>query len=91
VHDAALEAAVLAAMDLVRFRSAHELADQLNEVPWDVTRAARELVARGVAENGSGMQRDSFRRIAAKPPERETLRKRGIWARFKQLLFGQDM
>jgi uncharacterized protein DUF6527 len=87
-YDAALEADVLAAMDPVRFRSIQELADQLNEPPWDVARVARRLVISGSAESGLGDHRDSFRRTAALRPDTHTLRKPGIWTRFWQFLFG---
>jgi hypothetical protein len=51
-YDAALDADVLDVMDPVLFRSSQELADQLNETPWDVERVARRLVISGLAENG---------------------------------------
>jgi uncharacterized protein DUF6527 len=86
VYDAGLEAQVLAAMDPVRFRSSHELADQLNEIPWDVSRVARNLVARGIAEEESA-QRDSYRRVA-RSTSAQTPSPSGFWARLWRLLFG---
>ena len=86
-YDAALEAQVLAAMDISRFRSSHELADQLNEIPWDVSRAARNLVASGRAETGSGGQLDSFRKSARPAPAQAAPRPR-FWRCFWQRLFG---
>jgi exonuclease III len=54
------------AMDISRFRSLHELADHLNEIPWDVSRCARNLVARGLSESGTGAQRDTFRKLRSR-------------------------
>ena len=65
-----------------------ELADQLKK-SREVARAPRELVAHGVAENGSGCTATAFvewRRNL----RRDKPRKRGIWARFRQFLFGHD-
>jgi hypothetical protein len=86
-YDAALETQVLAAMDLSRFRSLHELTDQLNEIPWDVSRCARNLVARGLAESGTGAQRDTFRKLTRQLPAQAVPRP-GFWTRLWQLLFG---
>ncbi|WP_214473387.1 DUF6527 family protein [Mesorhizobium sp. dw_380] len=61
-YDAALEAEVLATLDAVRFRSTHEIAEELNEIPWDVARAARKLVDRGFAEYPADAQRDRLRK-----------------------------
>jgi hypothetical protein len=86
-YDADLEAQVLAAMEISRFRSADELADQLNEIPWDVSRAAQNLVACGRAESGTGAQRDSFRKVA-RPAPAQALPRPGFWTRLWQLLLG---
>ena len=86
-YDAAFEAQVLAAMDISRFRSSYALTDQLNEIPWDVSRCARSLVARGLAESGTGAHRDSFRRVARQAAAQAAPRP-GLWTRLWQLLFG---
>lgn len=49
VYDEAIEARVLAAIDC-RFRTAEEIAFSLNEVPWEISRTAERLVAKGAAE-----------------------------------------
>jgi Family of unknown function (DUF6527) len=87
-YDAALEAEVLAAMDLVRFRSPREIAEQLNEIPWDVARAARNLVTGGLAEYGSGTQRDRVRRRTAEP-QMEKPREPGLLVRLWRFFFGE--
>lgn len=46
-----IEAAVLSAMDEVQPRNAVELADAIDELVWDVNRAAGRLVARGLARS----------------------------------------
>lgn len=55
-YDAQIEERVLAAMDPIVPRSAIEMADAIDELVWDVNRAAKRLVSRGFArswkENG---------------------------------------
>ncbi|MER8779419.1 hypothetical protein [Mesorhizobium sp. M0977] len=86
-YDAALEAEVLTALDDVRFRSTHEIAEELNEIPWDVARAAHKLVDRGVAP--AGAQRDRLRKTPMQEPKPEQPRKGGLLAWMRRLLFGQ--
>ena len=88
-YDAALEARVLAIMDIARFRSSHELADQLNEIPWDISRCARNLVARGLAESGIGAKRDTFRKLR-RPTAAQAASRPGFWTRLWQLLSGRS-
>jgi uncharacterized protein DUF6527 len=87
-YDVALEAEVLAAMDTVSFRPPHEIAEQLNEIPWDVARAARNLVASGFAEYGSGAQRDSVRKTAARQHPSGAPRKPDLLVRLWHFFFG---
>lgn len=63
-HDRALEERVLRALDPNVLRAASDVAAQLDEIPWDVSRAARILVSRGLAIAGTGRQTDMFRRAA---------------------------
>ncbi|RJF90316.1 DUF6527 family protein [Sphingomonas cavernae] len=55
-YDATIEPTVLAAMDPIEPRNAVEMADAIDELVWDVNRAADRLVSRGLArsrkENG---------------------------------------
>ena len=50
-YNPAIEAAVLGAMDDVQPRNAVELADAIDELVWDVNRAAGRLVAHGLARS----------------------------------------
>ncbi|PBB84544.1 DUF6527 family protein [Mesorhizobium sp. WSM3876] len=61
-YDAALEHRLYTALELGRLRSSEDLAIQLDEIPWEVSRAARRLVQKGFADAGTGIQRDWFRR-----------------------------
>lgn len=61
-YDPALEEIVYHLLDASRLRSAEELADELDELPWEVSRAGRRLVQRGYAEAGLGRLRDHFRK-----------------------------
>lgn len=88
-YDAALEAEVLSTLDATRFRSAQEIAEELNEIPWDVSRAARRLVDRGFAEYGSGVQRDSLRKISLQQSESTQRPKQGFFAWVRRLLCGE--
>lgn len=48
-YDAVIEPIVLGAMDPVTPRNAVEIADAINELVWEVNRAANRLVGRGMA------------------------------------------
>ncbi|WP_287181615.1 DUF6527 family protein [Mesorhizobium sp.] len=87
-YDAALEADVLAALDAVRFRSTHEIAEELNEIPWNVARAARKLVDRGLAEYPADAQRDRLRKTSMQESNPEQPRKGGFLAWMRRLLLG---
>jgi hypothetical protein len=50
-YDAGLEAIVFNAMDKVEPRSAVQLADEIDELVWDVNRVAGRLVGRGLARS----------------------------------------
>jgi hypothetical protein len=50
-YDVGLEAVVLNAMDKVEPRSAVQLADEIDELVWDVNRVAGRLVGRGLARS----------------------------------------
>lgn len=57
-----LRADVLRVMDVSRLRSFSEIADELDQVPWDVLHACRKLVKDGRAIEGGDHERGSFRR-----------------------------
>jgi hypothetical protein len=63
-YDATLEDRIAVLLDATTLRSAEELAAALDEIPWDVSRAAQALVRKGLAVAGSGGQRDFYRRAA---------------------------
>jgi hypothetical protein len=46
-----------------KFVSYVDISDLLGEVPWDVLHACRSLVRKGIAREGMGKQRGTFRRI----------------------------
>jgi len=60
---ASLATTVLARLASNRWVSFAELADALDEVPWDVSKACRRLVRQGLATEGSGVNRGRFRRV----------------------------
>lgn len=43
--------------------SFHEIAEDLDAVPWDVLRVCRRLVQRGLAQEGKGKERGRFRQL----------------------------
>jgi hypothetical protein len=90
VYDGALETEVLETLSTVQFRSPQDIAEQLNEIPWDVMGAARNLVTRGLAEYGSGAQRQSIRRKAAQTPQLTEPQKLSALERLWRLLFGES-
>jgi hypothetical protein len=47
------------------FASFAEVAETLEAIPWDVLKVCRELVKRGLVEEGKGERRGSFRRKGA--------------------------
>ena len=62
-HNKALVDAVLDQLRDGRLTTYSEVADAILEVPWDVLIACRRLVARGLAVEGTGHERASFRRL----------------------------
>jgi hypothetical protein len=46
-----------------------ELADQLDEIPWDVLQACYSLARKGYVERTSGSQRVEFRRLCGHDPD----------------------
>ena len=48
-----------------------EVADALQEIPWDIQEACRDLVRAGALVEGSGEQRGTFRRTLRQPPPTE--------------------
>jgi len=60
-YDADLEARVLTALTPHSFRSAEDIAWELDEIPWEVSRAARRLVRQGIAEEGGAAKINWFR------------------------------
>lgn len=89
LYDDALETEVLEALSTVRFQSPQEIADQLNEIPWDVMGAARNLVIRGLAEYGDGAQRECIRKKTTQPSQPPEPRKLGVLERLWRFLFGE--
>lgn len=63
-YDVALEERTCRAFDTLRLRSPAEVAYEIDEIPWEVSRAARRLVQKGLLEVGSGAHRGWFRRKA---------------------------
>lgn len=63
LYDARIEQRVFDALDDVAYRDVESLALDLDELHWDVSRAAHRLVVRGVAEAGKGKQGQCFRRL----------------------------
>lgn len=57
----ALRKAVLSKLASVRFKSFFEIALELNEIPWEVNAACKELVRKGAAEEATGKRRGYFR------------------------------
>lgn len=54
---------VLAAWPAADYASYVDLADQLDEIPWDVQEACFRLVAAGLMTKGTGPTRGSFRKV----------------------------
>ncbi len=54
---------VLAAMPLHDFVSVADLADRVSALPWEVLSTCRDLEARGLAIEGRGARRGTFRRL----------------------------
>ena len=63
-YDSGLEDRVLAVLDAETYRTAPEIALELDELVWDVARVLRRLVAQGLAKEGRGLLRDHFCKIA---------------------------
>ena len=53
---------VLAAWPAASYASSVDVADQLDEIPWDVQEACFRLVAAGLMTKGTGAMRGSFRK-----------------------------
>lgn len=60
---ATLRAAVLQQLLAESFRSFFDIALDLDEIPWAVQVACRKLVEEGIAEEGRGLKRGSYRLI----------------------------
>ena len=56
----ALERRLLAALSRGELRSASDLSSEMNEIPWEVSRAGHSLVRRKLAVCGAGARRDWF-------------------------------
>lgn len=61
-YDPDLETRVLGVLEFNRLRSAEDIASQLDEITWEVSRASRRLVNKGQAVEGGDKQRNCFRR-----------------------------
>lgn len=61
-YDPMLERRVLHRLKKETFTSVMEIAHEFDEIPWEISRAARNLVRRGLAEEGRAVLRGSFRR-----------------------------
>jgi hypothetical protein len=59
---ALLDKQVLELLSIRKFVPYVEIADALNEIPWDILWICRGLVRRGLAREGSGEQRGHFAR-----------------------------
>ena len=60
---ALLSDAVLGRLSDTRLTAFSDLAEALDAVPWDVLTVCRRLVRSGLAREGMGKQRGSFRRL----------------------------
>lgn len=58
-----LAGVILEQLPLVGVRPFADIADELDDLPWDVLRACRELVRTGLAREGWGKDRGSFGRV----------------------------
>jgi hypothetical protein len=63
---AAFRAAVLARIPATRFASYLQVAEALNEVPWEVLAACRNLVEEGVLREGASKRQGRFARVQRK-------------------------
>lgn len=61
-YDSSLEHRILAVLKPDQFRSSDDLAAELDEITWEVSRGARRLAKSGFADQGTGARRDWFRR-----------------------------
>lgn len=68
VVDDALLASVHDALSAKKFRQFAEIAAELNEIPWETLIACERLVRTGLAEEGRGEGRGSFRRRGGPAP-----------------------
>lgn len=62
-----LEADVLAELSRTEWRSSHQIADGLDEIPWEVSRILGALIRRGLVE-GNGEPDNLLFRLAPPPP-----------------------
>lgn len=62
-YDSALEDRILAVLHAETYRTAPEIALELDELVWDVARVLRRFVTYGSAKEGDGPLRDHFRKI----------------------------
>ena len=60
-YDPALEAAVLNALSSSQDRTAFEIAFELDEIPWEVSRVLRRLERAGQVNEGKGARKGHFR------------------------------
>jgi hypothetical protein len=62
--------------------SAETLAQRLDEIPWEVARAGKSLARRGLAEAGTGIMLDHFRKpLSSQLPVDVQIIRRGFWQR----------
>jgi hypothetical protein len=61
VYDPDLEAAVIRLLSVSRYRSSLEIASELGEIPWEVSRVLRRFARDGRAEEGEATLKDRFR------------------------------
>lgn len=67
-YDPSLEGKVLRVLETDRLRSVEDISSQLDEIPWEVSRASRRLVKKGNVVEGTGKHRNCFRRNASFDP-----------------------
>lgn len=64
LEDIALQSAVLAALTDHAFQGYEEVAERLDEIPWEVLWTCRQLVKKGKIVEGSWKQRGMFKKVA---------------------------
>lgn len=88
-HDKGMEERVLSVLSRQTWSSGKDIADRLDEIPWEVSSAARQLVRHGLAETGEGRLVDHYRKLSvpARPGKgRVAGDKDGFWSKVRRWL-----